>query len=195
MWRGRPCPRRRRRRCTARLSSPSPVPRWCLRPTSSECRLRRAQDDDRVVDLLEGTESLCRNAEDSGQHPRWKPADGLTYADVVFVLRRTGVLDDRYVHVCRATVLEVVKGTLGREHDLADMLIEALVVTVPVDDDPGRDSAGDDVQLPRAGCQCGSRIPPGCNVSSRMLASWPLRIGKLSSLACLNEPPSSVVGG
>ena len=78
-------------------------------------------------------------------------ADGLTYADVVFVLRRTGVLDDRYVHVCRATVLEVVKGTLGREHDLADMLIEALVVTVPVDDDPGRDSAGDDVQLPRAG--------------------------------------------
>src|SRR6476469_2595728 len=142
MWRGRPCPRRRRRRCTARLSSPSPVPRWCLRPTSSECRLRRAQDDDRVVDLLEGTESLCRNAEDSGQHPRWKPADGLTYADVVFVLRRTGVLDDRYVHVCRATVLEVVKGTLRREHDLADTLIEALVVTVPV---------GDDVQLPRAG--------------------------------------------
>ena len=44
-----------------------------------------------------------------------------------------------------------MKGTLGREHDLADMLIEALVVTVPVDDDPGRDSAGDDVQLPRAG--------------------------------------------
>jgi len=151
MWRGRPCPRRRRRRCTARLSSPSPVPRWCIRPTPSECWLRRAQDDDRVVDLLEGTESLCRNAEDSGQHPRWKPADGLTYADVVFVLRRTGVLDDRYVHVCRATVLEVVKGTLGREHDLADTLIEALVVTVPVDDDPGRDSAGDDVQLPRAG--------------------------------------------
>ena len=113
--------------------------------------LRRLQDDDRVVDLLEGTEPVLGNAEDGGQHARWKPADGLTDADVVFVFRRTGVLDDHYRHVGRAAVLEVVEGTLGRENDVVDMLVEALKVAVPVDDDPCRDSASDDVQLPRAG--------------------------------------------
>ena len=56
--------------------------------------LGRSQDDDRVVDLLEVTEGLLGNAEHGGQHPRWKPADGLTNADVVLVFRRAGVLDD-----------------------------------------------------------------------------------------------------
>jgi hypothetical protein len=69
----------------------------------------------------------------------------------VCVFGRTGVLDDHYLEVVRAPVLEVVEGTLGCEHDVADMLVETLVVAVPVDDDPGRDSAGDQVDLPRAG--------------------------------------------
>ncbi len=47
-----------------------------------------------LVDLLEVTEGLRGNAEHGGQHPRWKPADGLTNADVVLVFRRAGVLDD-----------------------------------------------------------------------------------------------------
>jgi hypothetical protein len=73
-----------------------------LRNRGRECWLVRSQDDDRLVDLLEGLERLCGNAEDGGQHPRWKPAEGLTYADVVFGFRRTGVLDDHYFHVGRA---------------------------------------------------------------------------------------------
>src|SRR6516225_12258056 len=44
------------------------------------------------------------------------------------------------------------------------------------------------------GCQCGSRIPPGCKVISWMLACWPVSIGKLSSCACCWVPPSYVVG-
>src|SRR5690242_21395083 len=59
-------------------------------------------------------------SEDGGQHARWKPADGLTDADIVFVFRRTGVLDDHYRHVGRAAVLEVVEGTLGRENDVVE---------------------------------------------------------------------------
>jgi hypothetical protein len=100
----------------------------------------RSQDDDRIVDLFERFERLCRNAEDGGQHPGWKPAEGLTYADVVFGFGRTGVLDDHYFHVARATVLEVVERSLGCEHDVVDVGIETLVVAVPVDDDPSGDS-------------------------------------------------------
>ena len=111
----------------------------------------RSQDDDRVVDLFEGVERLCGNAEDGGQDPGWKRAEGLTDADVVLAFGRAGVLDDHYFHVVLAPVLEVVEGTLGCEHDVADMLVETLVVAVPVDDDPGRDSAGDQVDLPRTG--------------------------------------------
>src|SRR6201996_2008415 len=110
-----------------------------------------SQDDDRVVELFEGLECLCGNAEDGGQHPGRKLAEGLTDADVVFGFGRTDVLDDNYLHVVRAAVLEVVEGTLRCEHDVADMLVETLVVAVPVDDHPCRNSAGDDVDLPRAG--------------------------------------------
>jgi hypothetical protein len=98
--------------------------------------LRRPQDDDCVVDLFEGLERVCGNAEDAGQHSGRKPAEGLTYADVVSGFRRTGVLDDHYRHVVRAPVLEVVEGTLGCEHDVIDMLVETLMVAIPVDDDP-----------------------------------------------------------
>src|SRR5258705_2533745 len=81
-----------------------------LRPHyRSGCWLARSQDDDRVVDLFEGVERGCGNAEDGGQHPGWKRAEGLTYADVVFSFRRTGVLDDHDLHLARALVLEVVE--------------------------------------------------------------------------------------
>lgn len=140
-------------------------------PSRGECRLMRSQDDDRIVDLFERFERLCRNAEDGGQHPGWKPAEGLTYADVVFGFGRTGVLDDHYFHVARATVLEVVERSLGCEHDVVDVGIETLVVAVPVDEDPGRDSLGDQVDLPRAGMPVWLANTPGCNVISWMLAS------------------------
>ena len=87
---------------------------WSVAQTG---RLGRSQDDDRVVDLFKGVERLCGNTEDGGQHPRWKPAEGLTYSDVVLVLWCAGVLDDHYLHVIPAPVLEVVEGTLGCEHD------------------------------------------------------------------------------
>src|SRR5271166_1445002 len=109
------------------------------------------QDDDRVVELFERLECLCGNAEDGGQHPGWKHAEGLAYADVVLGFGCAGVLDDHDFHVVRATVLEVVEGTLRREYHVADMLVETLVVAVSVDESPGRDSLGDDVDLPRAG--------------------------------------------
>src|SRR5277367_4919709 len=41
--------------------------------------------------------------------------------------------------------------TLGCEHDVFDVGVETLVVAVPVDKDPARDSFGDQVDLPRAG--------------------------------------------
>ena len=91
--------------------------------------------------FLKGLNVSRGNAEDGGQHPRWKPAEGFADADVVFGFRRTGVLDDHDLHVTRTTVLEVVEGTLGREHHVAGMLVETLVVAVPVDNDPSRDSA------------------------------------------------------
>src|SRR6201996_4793874 len=120
-----------------------------------------SQDDDRVVELFEGLECVCGNAEDGGQHSGGKHADGLADADVVFGFGRADVLDDHYLHVGRAAVLEVVEGTLGCEHDVADMLVEALMVAVPVDDHPTRDSAGDDVELPRAGMPVRLADTPG----------------------------------
>src|ERR1700741_3836459 len=120
-----------------------------------------SQDDDRVVELLERLERLCGNAENGGQHPGRKLAEGFTDADVVFGFGRADVLDDHYLHVGRAAVLEVGEGTLGCEHDVADMLVEALMVAVPVDDPPSRDSAGDDVELPRAGMPVRLADTPG----------------------------------
>ena len=57
------------------------------------------------------------NAEDGGQHPRWKPAEGLTDADVVFVFRRTGVLDDHDRQVGGAAVhtFSLAIGATSRE--------------------------------------------------------------------------------
>jgi hypothetical protein len=49
------------------------------------------------------------------------------------------------------SLLRDSEGTLRREHDVADVLGEALVAAVAVDDDPRRDAAGDQVDLPRAG--------------------------------------------
>src|ERR1700744_4820034 len=121
-----------------------------LAPSRSECWLVRSQDDDRVVELLERLERLCRNAEEGGQHPRRKLAEGFPDADVVFGFGRAGVLDDYDFHVGRAPVLEVVEGTLGCEHDVADMLVEALVVAVPVDENRSRGSAGPEGSFPRA---------------------------------------------
>src|ERR1700677_103123 len=109
------------------------------------------QDDDRFVDLLEGVEGLFRNAEDGGQNPGWKSADRLADADVVFGFGRTGVLHDDYLHVTRAAVFEVVEGTLGCEDHVADLLVEAFVVAVSVDESPACDAFGDDVYLPCAG--------------------------------------------
>src|ERR1700749_1693338 len=109
------------------------------------------QDDDRFVDLLEGVEGLFRNAEDGGQNPGWKSADRLADADVVFGFGRAGVLHDDYLHVTRAPVFEVVEGTLWCEHHLADLLVEAFVVAVPVDESTTGAALGDDVDLPLAG--------------------------------------------
>src|ERR1700744_728963 len=132
-----------------------------LAPSRSECWLVRSQDDDRVVELLERLERLCGNAEDGGQHPRRKLAERFTDADVVFGFGRTDVLDDQDFHVVRAAVLEVVEGTLRREYHVADMLVEALVVAVSVDEGPGRDPLGDDVELPRAGMPVRLADTPG----------------------------------
>src|ERR1700742_4487465 len=64
------------------------------------------QDNDCVVELFEGIECVCGNAEDGGQHPGWKHAEGLAYADVVLGFGRACVLDDHNFHVVRAAVLE-----------------------------------------------------------------------------------------
>src|SRR6201999_1492638 len=108
------------------------------------------QDDDRFVDLLEGVEGLFRNPEDGRQNPGWKFAERLTDADVVFGFRGTGVLHDDYLHVTRTPVFEVVEGTLGCELHVADLLVEAFVVAVSVDESPTCDAFGDDVDLPCA---------------------------------------------
>src|ERR1700722_639897 len=119
------------------------------------------QDDDRFVDLLEGIEGLFRNAEDGGQNPGWKSADRLADADVVFGFGRTGVLHDDYLHVTRAAVFEVVEGTLGCEHHVADLLVKTLVVAVPVDESPTGDALGNDVDLPCAGMPVWFANTPG----------------------------------
>src|SRR5277367_5059217 len=152
-----------------------------------------SQDDDRFVELFERLERLCGNAENGGQHSGWKHAQGLTYADVVFGFGRTGVLDDQYLHVGRAAVLEVMEGTLGREDDVADMLVEALVVAVPVDDDPSRDSTGHDVDLPRAGMPVRLADTSGHQRELHDASRLPFQYRKVVLVRLLKRAP--VIGG
>jgi hypothetical protein len=86
------------------------------------------------LNISAGTPKTAANTR-GGSLLRDSPMPMLSLADVVFVFRRTGVLHDHYLHVGWATVLEVVEGPPGCENDVADMLVEGLVVAVPVDDD------------------------------------------------------------
>jgi hypothetical protein len=155
----------------------------------------RFQDDDRVVELFEGVERLCGNTEDGGQHPGWKLAKRLAYADVVFGFRRTGVLDDYDFHVGRAPVLEVVEGTLGCEHDVADMLVETLVVAVPVDEHPSRDSAGHYVELPRAGMPVRLADTPGHQRELHDAGRLTFEYRKIIFVRLLKPAPSYLLTG
>src|SRR5881227_1902422 len=87
-------------------SSVIACPLACFRPLSS--LLMPSQNDDRLVDFLEGVEGLFGDAEDGGQHPRRQLADRLADADVVFGFGRAGVLHDDDLQVVGAAVLEIV---------------------------------------------------------------------------------------
>ena len=88
--------------------------------------------------------------------------EGLTDADVVFGFGRTGVLNDYDFHVGRAPVLEVVKRTLGCEHDVAGVLVETSWLPFPSTTTHAATPLVSMLISHALGCQCGSRIPPGC---------------------------------
>ena len=119
--------------------------RWRRRIFSGFSRRTMCRDR---CHLLEGVEGLFRNAEDGGQNPGGSLLIDSPMPMLSLGFRRTGVLDDHDLHVGLAAVFEVVEGTLGCEHDVADLSFELLVVSIPVDQGPARNTFGDDVDSP-----------------------------------------------